>query len=82
MKLFRLKKSLSGVGPSVQDLRPNDSRLRRGYLLALQPIIRQAGSSESAMGIGTSRAPQPSKRIVWSKDVSYARVLKGNKGCG
>jgi hypothetical protein len=68
------------VGPSGQDPRPRESRLRRRYLLALQPRVRQAGSSESAMGIGTSRAPQPSKRISWSKDVSYAHVLRGNKG--
>jgi hypothetical protein len=67
------------VGPSGQDPRPRESRLRRRYLMALQPRVRQAGSSESAMGIGTSRALQPSKRIAWSKDVSYAHVWRGTR---
>jgi hypothetical protein len=73
--------SVAPVGPSGQDPRTKDAGLRSSDLLALQPRIRQAGSCESTKGIGASRAPQPSKRTNWSKDVSYAHVLKGNRRC-
>jgi hypothetical protein len=69
------------VGPSGQDPRTEDTGLRSSSLLALQPRIRQAGSCESAKGIGASRTPQPSKKTTWRKDVSYAHVLKRNRRC-
>jgi hypothetical protein len=74
-------KRVGSVGPKGNhDPRPKDSSLRRRYLLALQSKVGQADSDESSLEAEPRRATRSSRSVTWSKNVSYAQVLRRNKG--